>query len=384
MHSCTSSGSCGTRGWRNGSEHTAKPGKSITFYDQCRGLTEIRQADSEFSRYHAQVQRSVLNKLDKAFKSFFRRVKRGEKPGFPRFRGRNRAVRSFDIPSPVIHRSGKYHVLVVKGIGRFRFRYRPGMEGLPVKSARVVRTPCRVYVQLVVENRVIRDRVQAPVGIDLGITNRVTLSNGDRYGKRVRGTQRLKWLQRSLARKQRGSNSRDKARRMLAREHPRVALSERNATHRMTTALVRQHSNRFFVEGLNIRGMVRHHKLVRSIHEQTWAVLVSQLTYKAENAGGWVRSVDPRNTSQACSECGCAPDRRLTLVDRTYWCGHCGYEADRDVNAARNILSVGWTGVSLSAGRPGGNAPAHGKDANHGGLVEPPHRAEQWPVNQWL
>lgn len=84
--------------------------------------------------------------------------------------------------------------------------------------------------------------------------------------------------------------------------------------------------------------MVRNHSLARSILEQQWGRFVEMLTYKAESAGGWVVAVDPRGTSQRCSECGAEPDEKIGLEVRLYRCGACGLVMDRDVNAAKNVL----------------------------------------------
>ena len=143
--------------------------------------------------------------------------------------------------------------------------------------------------------------------------------------------------------------------------------------HRTTTALVRSQSNKFYIEKLNITGMVKNHKLAKSIHEQTWGMFKEQLAYKAENAGGRVKTVNPRNTSQLCNEYQCMPDIKLTLADRTYRCRHCGYVGDRDVNAAMNILSIG-----LVFDWSGGNTPACGKNEKQGWLVEPSYHTEQY------
>ena len=118
-----------------------KAGKSITAFDQMKSLTEIRQ-DSEFSQYHLHSQRTALRRLDGAFQSFFRRVKRGESPGFPRFRSR---CRSFETGAFKIHTKGDWHSVSVKGVGRFRFK---GELPDTAKLLRVVVTPQRVNIQL--------------------------------------------------------------------------------------------------------------------------------------------------------------------------------------------------------------------------------------------
>ena len=96
--------------------------------------------------------------------------------------------------------------------------------------------------------------------------------------------------------------------------------------------------------------------------------------YKAESAGGWVRKVDPRNTSQACSGCGAMPNERLTLGDRTYVCPHCGLVLDRDVNAAQNVLRVGLSGL------PGGTAPVRSsEDEDYGSVGDGPRTQNRLP-----
>ncbi len=149
-----------------------KVGRTITGYDQMKSLTAIRAAEDRFRQFPLHPQRTVLFRLDKAFKSFFRRVKAGQKPGFPRFKGRNRGVRSFDIPKPLI-RDGS---LCVKGIGRFKL---PSLPAGEIVSARVVKTPLRVTVQFIVA---VQDHPRAPdmpVGIDMGIKERAILSTGE-------------------------------------------------------------------------------------------------------------------------------------------------------------------------------------------------------------
>ena len=189
----------------------------------------------------------------------------------------------------------------------------------------MVVTPCRVTVQLIVENTPTKDQGQAAVGIDLGIKACITLSNGVQYAKRIRDNNKIMRLQKKLAKAEKGSNGRRKKKKQVAQACQRIALSESNLLHRITTALVKNQSNKFYIEKLNITGMVKNHKLAKSRHEQTWGMFQEQLTYKAENAGGWVRPVNPKNTSQRCHECQGMPAIKLTLADRTYRCRHCGY-----------------------------------------------------------
>jgi len=317
-----------------------KAGKNISRFDQFRSLSEIRQ-DSEFSQYHITCQRTVLKRLDGAFKSFFVRVKRGDKPGFPRFRGQNRPIRSFETDTFTVKQSGKFYTVNIKGIGKIRFKADETVTDMP-RLLRVVKTPLRVKVQFVCD-REIEDRTDTrpPVGIDLGVKSRVALSSGEISPGVKNGTEKVKRLQRKLSRAKRGSNNRRKIKTALSKEHQRIKERAQGAVHELTAELVKRHSARFFVEDLQIGNMVKNRKLARSIHEQQWGSLVHVLSYKAVEAGGWVERVNPAFTSQACAQCGALPDIPIGLKVRMYACKSCGRECDRDVNAAKNILSVG-------------------------------------------
>ena len=321
-----------------------RQGISLTSHDQCMELTELRKYD-EFNQYKAECQRSVIFRIHKAFHSFFRRLKEGKNPGFPRFKGKNRKVRSFDITIPNIKRINNRYVLTVKGIGKFRFKIDDRFR--KPKSARIVVTPLRVKVQLIIDTpECDYEDDRYPMGIDVGIKEQITLNGGYRYPKRVRDTKRIKKLQRKLSKAVRGSNNRRKKKILLSKEYQRVAERERNYLHRLTTNLIKSKSSKFFVEDLKIENLVKNHNLARSILEQQWCTFINLLTYKAEKAGGFVRKVNPRNTSQRCSICGSLPKEKISLKVRTYECFNCDLKLDRDVNAACNILQIGLTNLS--------------------------------------
>ena len=241
-------------------------------------------------------------------------------------------------------------MVAIKGIGKFRFAGE--IEGAP-KALRIVKTPRRVTVQIVVERQapdIIDSR--APLGIDAGILSRIALSTGETVPGRWLDRTEITRRQRILSRAKRGSRGRCKKRLAVARAWQRVSERERGALHELTAKLVRGHGARIYVEDLKIPNMLRNRYLARSISEQNWGTFASLLTYKAEEAGGWVRKVPPHHTSQQCSACGAMPEEKLTLADRTYECGACGHTEDRDVNAAKNILQVG-----LALHPPGGASP---------------------------
>ena len=344
-----------------------KAGVSITWVDQFKSLTEIRRDMPEYAGVSVAAQRSVLKRLDRAFAAFFRRHDAGQSPGFPRFRSRHRGIRSFEAPAPKIHKKGRWNTVSVKGIGKFRFAGE--IDGTP-KVLRIVKTPLRVTVQVVVEREAAKVvDLRPPLGIDAGIRYRAALSTGHAVPGRRLDRSELKRRQRRLSKAGRGSRGRCRKRLALAREWQRVTERERGAMHELTARLVREHGARIYVEDLKIPNMLRNRRLARSIAEQNWGTFVSLLTYKAEEAGGWVRKVSPHHTSQWCSECGALPAGKLTLDQRTYECRSCGHAEDRDVNAARNILQVGLAlhpPGGVLPGAPGGSAGASGDQRGAG------------------
>ena len=168
-----------------------KTGASIGKYAQYKPLTIIRTDDEAFRQFPVEAQgsprkpkeaqRTPLSRLDKAFRAFFRRVKAGEKPGFPRFKAAHRGVHSFDIGNPTIRRKGKRYALSVKGIGDIRFASMP--KGI-IRQARIVRSALRTSVHMVVELPDAEQTTQTPpVGIDVGIRSRCALSTGGRLSR---------------------------------------------------------------------------------------------------------------------------------------------------------------------------------------------------------
>ena len=325
-----------------------KAGKSLSLYDQNKSLTDLRK-DTEFSQYGLKCQRSCLFTLDRAFKSFFRRLKTGQKPGFPRFKSKDRGMRSFSTSQPRLKSHGQWHSLSLKGIGRLRFK---GSIPGNVLRACVVKTPLRVRLQLVVARPAPPPNPQPPLGIDVGVAARATLSDGQRYGGHQIDRERLMALQQQLARAKKRSKNRQKRKRLLAKEWQRVRERERGRLHEMTADLVKHKTNCYYVENLNVQNMMGNHHLARSIAEQQWGTFVDMLTYKAASAGGWVRTGDPKHTSQDCSRCGHRVHK--TLSARLHVCSACGLSLDRDWNAAINILNRGLMGSPPS----GGNIPS--------------------------
>jgi putative transposase len=331
-----------------------------TYFDQSKALTQWRHEDPEASALPVNVQRATLKRLDEAYKGFFRRVKSGGKPGFPRFRGKG-WFDSFGFR--------EFCGISMRG-GRLRFKrmpralrihlHRPMPTDAVVKSCVFRRDVKGWTVGLAAEipTPPLREGERG-VGVDLGITTFAALSNGAMIPslKAARlAERRLRTAQRALARKKRGSRGRGKARTAVQRCHAATARRRANHLHQASARLIRDYDV-IAIEGLRVKGLARS-SLAKDVHDASWAKFISFLRYKAAKAGTRLIEVDPRNTSQDCSGCGARVPKELG--DRQHDCPHCGLSIDRDLNAARNILTRAGVGPGLRnvAGcgmRAGGN-----------------------------
>ena len=324
-----------------------KTGESRGLYDQYKELVQVRAELPEFEAISSIVFRGVLSRLDKAYKSFFRRVKAKEKAGFPRFKSRKRwrTIEINDRAWSMLKREGNKLVLKIKGLPRIVVK--PSRELPPnamLKAIRITRKPLRTEVALSYELPTPETKpFSSPVGIDMGISKRLTLSDGGTVEKREIDRKKLIRLQRSVSRKVKGSNNRRKAVRLLAKEWQRLSDGERDYLHRLTREIVRMYDF-IAVEKLRTKNMLRDGNLAKSISEQTWGTAITLLNEKAESAGVGMVAVDPEGTSQECSACGATVKKDLSV--RVHKCD-CGYVADRDVNAAINILH---RGISIAGG----------------------------------
>ncbi len=284
--------------------------------------------------------------LDRAFKAFFRRCKAGEKPGYPRFRGRDR-WRTLDFRDRFEVRGSRIYL---EKIGEVKLNlYRP-LKGEAL-CAWVTKTARGWFVSVSCKlPDVPKVAVKTACGIDLNLKDLVVTSTGAAYANPREGkkaAQRLADLQRALARKRRGSNGRRKVKARLARAHERVRESRLNNQRQLAATLFGKY-DLIAHEDLDIREMVSKEKkglnLRKSIHDAAWGGLIRCLQVKAENAGRWLVPVDPRGTSKTCSTCG-AIRKTLTLYEREWTCAGCGVHHDRDVNAAVNIYDRGMRSV---------------------------------------
>lgn len=291
----------------------------------------------------SQTAQSVVKQVDLAFQAFFRRVKAGKKPGYPRFKSRNR-FHSFEFKQYGVGAKIDGRRLRLFGIGRIPVRWHRPIEGA-IKTVRIVYQAGKWYAVFACE-------VPAPVplsatgrsiGIDMGIASLITTSDGEKVDNPAyyrAGQKRLRVVQRRLARAKRGSLHRRKKLLAAQRQHEHVANQRNDFLHKLSTSLVRQYDG-IALEDLRITNMVRNKHLSKSILDSGWSMFRQYLAYKAESAGRVVAFIDPAYTSKTCSACGSGFEH-LTLSERWVRC-ECGLSLDRDHNAAINILKrAGW------------------------------------------
>ncbi|MEF2279043.1 transposase [Deinococcus sp. YIM 134068] len=327
-----------------------KAGKSLTAYDQMKSLPEVKAALPEYAGVNAQVLQDVVKRLDKAFKGFFRRVKAGQKAGFPRFRGRER-YDSFTYPQPSqnsVSGDGK-HVYLPK-IGNVRIKlHRPFCGKL--KTLAVKREGREWYAVLTCE--VPRAEPLSPtgssVGIDVGTTWFYVTSDGEfceNHRLFQRSSKKLRVAQRALSRKSnKRSNRRWKAKERVARLYRKTARQRLQLHHEQAKKLTTAH-DLICHEDLGVKGMAQGN-LGKQIHDVAWGQFFSILSSKAEEAGRRVVAVDPRFTSQRCRICG-HTERGNRRGQADFRCLSCDHAENADVNAAKNILSKG---LAFVAGR---------------------------------
>ncbi len=306
-------------------------GVSIRANDQITSLPIIRRDLPHIGRWSATAEQQVMRRLDKAFQAFFGRVKRGATAGFPRFKSRDRYhAADFRVGDGMtIRKNGK---LTFVGIpGEIKVRWHRDLPSKP-KSCILSRNVGKWYIIFYVEVAAVERSSPASVGIDMGLTSLVALSNGEMVASQnitKRNARKLRRLQRALARCKRGSKVRRKRKAAVAKLQAHIGNSRRDAMHKLSRSLVNRFG-RIAIENLNVKGLAGG-MLAKHVNDAAWSMLAGMLEYKASNAGVELVKVDARRTSQTCPECGTV--KAKTLAERQHRCD-CGCSLDRDVAAA--------------------------------------------------
>ena len=314
---------------------------SLTYYDQQNQLPAIKELRPEYRDIHTHVLQDVVRRLEKAMHAFFRRVKNGEKPGYPRFQSRTR-YHSFTY--------GEYGngarldggLLSLSKIGRVAIRLHRPWEGMP-KTVTLSREADGWYACISCADVPAHPlpRAGQETGIDVGLkvflitADGASIENPRHYRK---AEQQLARAQRRIARRTPGSHRRRKAVALLKRHHQRIQRQRRDFHHKTALALLKQYDV-IYLEDLQVRNLVRNSHLAKSISDASWGLFRTILAGKAACAGKRVSAVPAQYTSQDCSGCRQRVPKSLSM--RTHVCPSCGLVLDRDENAALNILRAG-------------------------------------------
>lgn len=330
--------------------------ESVSRYDTVKMIPIWKANNSFLADAYSQCAQETCARVDLAFRAFFRRVKSGDKPGYPRYRGRDR-YDSFTYPQSGFRLLNDGRLYLSK-IGDVKIGMHRPLEG-QCKTLTIRRDSIGNWYacfSCIVEPKPLppTDKV---VGIDLGLTTFAVLSNGETI-------KRQRWMKRDekdIARLQRkkellpkGSPERRKAVHALRHAYERAANRRRNFAHQESRKLVNEYQFIAF-EDLDIQDMQARNgngnrTIRRGIADVAWGQFTQFTAYKAEWAGRGVAFVDPRGTTQNCSGCGQAVPKDLSV--RKHTCPHCGLSIGRDLNAALNILSRGLATVGASPRSP--------------------------------
>jgi putative transposase len=330
-----------------------KAHRSLNYYDQANQLKAIR-ADGSLGLANFSACQDVLRRVQKTFDAFFRRVKAGDKAGYPRFKGRDR-FDSYTFPSYSdgckVRDNGK---LYCQGVGELKVKWHRPLQGT-VKTVTLKREAGRWYVCFSVEydQSPLPENTEA-VGLDVGLEAFATLSDGTRidnprYFKTAQA--QLRRAQRKVARRQRGSHRRRKAVRLLQRMHVHIRNQRRDFHHQVARRLVNQYGY-IFVEDLNIKGLASG-MLAKAVHDVGWGLFLMILLGKAADAARVGLKVYSPGTSQ---ECPCGAPVPKTLGDRWHFCQACGLSVPRDHASAlcikgrgHRLYALTWTSGSSVA-----------------------------------
>jgi putative transposase len=324
--------------------------KSISYYDQAKSFK------GKFN-IPASMNQSILRKLDITYKSFFRRGF-----GFPRFKPYQRynciELRQYKTDGEL--RNGKLH------LWKMDIKIKGGQEIVNPKQGRLIKRVDGWYWQITCNYPDVekKKKIESAVGIDVGLKLFLVDSNNNQIKspKFFRNSEnKLVKEQRILSRRKKGGYKRKQSIKKVAKIHLKIQRQRKDFLHKLSKTY--SSYDLIAVEKLGIRNMLKNRHLSKSIQDASWDIFFNYLRYKAESAGSHLIEVNPRHTSQKCSECGALVQKSLSV--RTHICHECGFIADRDYNASLNILRLGMSRagemglpISLKAetiGLPSGN-----------------------------
>jgi putative transposase len=323
--------------------------KSLSLYDTNKELTSWKAGNPELANVHSQVLQNVQERVDLAFKAFFRRIREGYKNGFPRYKSFGR-YDSFTFKQSGFELRDNH--LRLSKIGDVKINLHRPIEGR-IKTLTIQRDSLGNWYACFsceVEPKPLPVSSEM-VGIDLGLTTFATLSNSETIERQrwmKRDEKDLKRTQRKVSALPKGSPERRKAIKALNHVHTRIKNRRDNFAHQESRKLVNRYGLMVF-EDLSIDEMQTNgnRTINKRIADVAWGKFAQYTSSKAEDAGRGVVLVNPKNTTQACSGCGSIVKKDLSV--RVHHCLDCGLKIGRDLNAALNILALGLKSIGTQS-----------------------------------
>ena len=320
--------------------------KIPTEFDLNKFLTKLKEEYSYLALFPASYAQAVMKNLSRGFSNFYRTL------NFPKFKAKKSSTQSFNCYQGDKVKIENNYITLVKPRGsdyteedlRIRFkRHKIKYNFDKVTNFTISRENNKYYISFTFYTDIESKETSESVGIDLGIKDFVICSDGTVYeNKRFfeKSLRKLKISQRRLSKKKKDSKNREKARLKVSKQYKKVKNQRNDYQHKISRELA-NNFNTICLETLNVKNMMKNHKLARAISDVSWSSFITKLDYKiAENQGCIVRIDRFYPSSKTCSNCGNVKDK-LLLSERTYHCSECGFTIDRDLNASINILNTG-------------------------------------------
>lgn len=321
--------------------------ENLTCFDLIKSEVKKHKKHSNYSSLQQTVRR-----LDKAYSSFFRRVNKGEKSGFPRFKSKDR-FRTIEYGSYGDGNKIKNDRVYLQNIGQIKCSTKAFPKN--IKKLSITKIGDRYYANLLYEevNLELVERTNNAIGIDFGLKTFVVTSDGEKFESPKFHRESLKneaKIHRRIHKSKKGSKLREKHKKTLQKVKNKIANKRRDFNHKLSRKIVNR-NDIIVIEDIALQKLTSNiNNINRTYRDVAWGQFQTFLTYKAENAGKVVVKINPAYTTQECSCCGHIEKKLLN--QREHICNNCGYKDDRDVNAAKNILRRGLASLGLDPRSP--------------------------------